>query len=38
MSSSKASEPYYVKMKWLNNLPDKEFRESVNSSQLLYSD
>ena len=37
MSLSVSSEPYYKKMEWFNNLTDKEFREFVNSSQLLYN-
>ena len=37
MSSSVSSEPYYKKMEWFNNLTDKEFREFINSSQLLYN-
>jgi len=35
--SSKVLELYCVKIEWLNDFSDKEFREPVNSSQLLYN-
>ena len=37
ISSSKASKPYHAKIKQLNNLTNKEFRDPINSSQLSYS-
>ena len=36
ISSTTLSIPYYEKMEINNDLPDKEFTEPVNSSQLLY--
>ena len=38
ISSTTLSIPYYEKMEINNDLPDKEFTEPVNSSQLLYKD
>ena len=38
MSSSVSSEAYYNKIEYLNDLPDEEFREHVDSSQLSYND
>ena len=37
MYSSKASEVYHAKMEWLNDLPNKEFRDLIDSSQLSYN-
>jgi len=36
MSLSISSEPYYENMEHFNDLPNKEFREPVNSFQLSY--
>ena len=38
MSSSILLEPYCEKMEHYNDLPDEDFRELVNSSQLFYND
>ena len=37
MSPSEASKPYHTKMEQLNDLPDKEFRDPIDSSQLSYN-
>jgi len=36
ISSSEVFKPYHAKMEQLNDLPDEEFRDPIDSSQLLY--
>jgi len=36
VTSNVSSIPYYERMEINNNLPDKEFRDLINSSQLSY--
>ena len=37
MFSSKAFKLYHAKMEWLNDFPDKEFSDPIDSSQLSYN-